>query len=80
MVEWNGLGGFGGDGGGVVSKMPPLDTPMVDKDGKVTIPWSLFFQPEPPMPTYADEAAALAAGLTKGTKYQTATGEVRVKL
>jgi hypothetical protein len=40
----------------------------------VTKPFNL------PLPEYADEAAALAAGLSEGTFYRTATGEVRVKL
>ena len=34
----------------------------------------------PALPTHADEAAAVAAGLATGTLYKTATGEVRVKL
>lgn len=32
------------------------------------------------MPTYADEAAAIAGGLVTGTIYKTATGELRIKL
>lgn len=31
-------------------------------------------------PTYADEAAAVTAGLLNGTIYKTATGELRIKL
>lgn len=32
------------------------------------------------LPTYADEAAAVAAGLAQNTVYKTATGELRIKL
>lgn len=32
------------------------------------------------IPTYADEASATTAGLLNGTLYQTATGELRIKL
>jgi hypothetical protein len=32
------------------------------------------------LPVHADEAAAVTAGLRKGDIYQTATGEVRIKL
>ena len=32
------------------------------------------------LPTHADEAAAVTAGLATGTLYRTATGEVRIKL
>jgi hypothetical protein len=34
----------------------------------------------PNLPTYADEAAALAAGLLTGDIYKTSTGELRIKL
>jgi photosystem II stability/assembly factor-like uncharacterized protein len=55
---------------------------MLGPDGLVGRVWARFFQPEPlkAYPIYADEAAALAAGLKTGAVYQTATGEVRIKL
>lgn len=34
----------------------------------------------PNLPTYADEAAAIAGSLSQGDLYQTATGEIRIKL
>lgn len=38
------------------------------------------FPPKLNLDTYANEAAAVAAGLAAGTPYKTATGELRVKL
>ena len=36
--------------------------------------------PQPVLPVYANEAAAVTGGLLPGTVYRTATGEMRVKL
>lgn len=67
----------------------PLQVPrrssVVTKAGIITFDWDNFLQSLTqqlavltPAGTFANNAAALAAGLAVGQVYQTATGEMRV--
>jgi hypothetical protein len=54
-------------------------TPFVQPDGRLTpSAWMALSRLLSPPGPYADNAAAVVAGLPVGTLYRTATGEMRV--
>lgn len=56
---------------------------IIGNDGRISNPNAFVIEPNlllPNRPIYADEAAAVTAGLPQNTVYKTATGELRIKL
>jgi hypothetical protein len=65
--------------GGIIEYSKSLSAVRIQRHGSVTVTFDAIGT-KLSLPTYADDTAAGAGGLTTGYLYKTATGEIRVKV